>query len=357
MKKRVYIITIHKEPNYGAVLQAFALYKVIERLGAESYLINLSMDYRKLPYTMMNRVLITLKNWIKGYQYCFRKASDFIFRQCPRLIGDFHTVEELNNYPWPMDAIYLVGSDQVWNPGITGSLAPAYTLSFLSERYPNKYAYASSFGNIKNEAQRAAQLDLGALKRFKQISTREEFGVGFLAKHDIHAITSIDPTLLIEDYTFLLQRPVIPENCILFLSLSDTSDINRFVQDVSVQYKLPVKKFYGYLQPQRKKNLKFIDVEEWLKQIASASLVITDSFHATVFSILFNRPFYVYISEPTKIYRISDLLNRLNLQNRIVKSTSEINLTEEINYEEVKARLFDYRKQSLEYLSSIISAK
>lgn len=55
------------------------------------------MDYRKLPYTMMNRVLITLKNWIKGYQYCFRKASDFIFRQCPRLIGDFHTVEELNN--------------------------------------------------------------------------------------------------------------------------------------------------------------------------------------------------------------------------------------------------------------------
>ena len=53
MKKRVYIITIHKEPNYGAVLQAFALYKVIERLGAESYLINLSMDYRKLPYTCL----------------------------------------------------------------------------------------------------------------------------------------------------------------------------------------------------------------------------------------------------------------------------------------------------------------
>ena len=75
------------------------------------------------------------------------------------------------------------------------------------------------------------------------------------------------------------------------------------------------------------------------------------------FSQFYSIALSMYISEPTKIYRISDLLNRLNLQNRIVKSTSEINLTEEINYEEVKARLSDYRKQSLEYLSSIISAK
>lgn len=357
MKKIVNIITIHKEPNYGAVLQAFALYKTIERLGGNPHIINLSMDYRRRPYSWKNRILTVLKNWVRGYYFCYKKAEKFIYKHCPQQIGDFHTVNELKNHPWKPQEYYLVGSDQVWNPEITGSLSSAYTLSFLGDKFPNKYAYASSFGNIKDEQLRATQLDINSLRGFKQVATREDLGVRFLTKLGIPAIKTIDPTLLIEDYSFLIKRPIVPNDQILFLSLSDTLAMNNFVHEVSQKLNQPVRKFYGYLQPQRSKNLQFLDVEEWLAQIASASLVITDSFHATVFSILFNRPFFVYISEPSKIYRISDLLDNLGIHGRIIHSASEIENTPPIDYELVKKKLSTYRSQSLEYLNSIISAQ
>ena len=68
----VNILTIHKEPNYGAVLQAYALYKTIENLGHVPYIINLDMDYRRFPYSLKYRVLLGLHKWMKGYSHCLR---------------------------------------------------------------------------------------------------------------------------------------------------------------------------------------------------------------------------------------------------------------------------------------------
>ena len=91
----VNILTIHKEPNYGAVLQAYALYKTIENLGHVPYIINLDMDYSRFPYSLKYRVLLGLHKWMKGYSHCFALAERFSRKHCPNQIGNFHTTAEL----------------------------------------------------------------------------------------------------------------------------------------------------------------------------------------------------------------------------------------------------------------------
>ena len=138
----VNILTIHKEPNYGAVLQAYALYKTIENLGHVPYIINLDMDYSRFPYSLKYRVLLGLHKWMKGYSHCFALAERFSRKHCPNQIGNFHTTAELESYPWNKDDYYLIGSDQVWNPGITQNLRTAFCFSFLKNDVKNRYAYA-----------------------------------------------------------------------------------------------------------------------------------------------------------------------------------------------------------------------
>ncbi len=165
----------------------------------------------------------------------------------------------------------------------------------------------------------------------------------------------IDPTLLLESYRDLLPRKVEERNEILFLSLSDTSEMNAFAKELSAKTGLPVRKHYGYLQPERKKNKKFLPIEEWLYAIASTKVVITDSFHATVFSVLFGKPFYVYISEASKTPRISNLLDILGIEQRVVTDVDAAIAAPAINYEEVNKRLSAYRESSLNYLKSILA--
>lgn len=101
--------------------------------------------------------------------------------------------------------------------------------------------------------------------------------------------------------------------------------------------------------------MEFLPVEEWLYAIASAKVIITDSFHATVFSILFGKPFYVYISEPSKVFRISNLLDILGIEQRVVNDVDDAIAAPAINYEVVNRRLSAYRESSLNYLKSILA--
>lgn len=355
MKMNVNILTIHKEPNYGAVLQAYALYKTIENLGYIPHIINLDLSYRHLSYNWINKTILSMYKWVKGYSHCFALAEKFSKQHCPNQIGNFHTFKDLVYYPWKEEDFYLLGSDQVWNPEITQNLQNAFCFSFLNDNVKKKYAYAASLGNIKDEEKRKSVLDMKALTKFKRIAVRENFGVEFLQRNGINAIEVIDPTLLLNSYWDLLPRKIVAKDEILFLSLSDTVDMNAFVKKLSAQMNLPIRKHFGYLQSKRNINLHFLPVEEWLYAIACAKYVVTDSFHASVFSILFEKPFFVYISEPSKVFRISNLLSILGLKQRIVNDVTQAIAAPEINFKDVYKKLSEYRLNSMNYLKSILN--
>lgn len=353
--KNVNIITIHNEPNYGAILQGYALYHTIESLGYYPRMINLGLQFRKYPYNLIYRFLVFLRNRIKGYSHCYKIASNFCKKHEQNLIGNFFSIEQLKKHKWPSNDVYMVGSDQVWNPFITGNLLPAYTLSFLPDKCTKRFSYAASLGHIKNENELTQKLNIhNTLDKFTQITVREHFAVDFLAKNAITATEVIDPTLLIDSYDHLLPRKKYNLQQVLYLALGDNDSMDNFASGVASTYKLPLKKVYGYLQPSSKINKKFLPVEEWLYQIACSEVIVTDSFHAMVFSILFERNFYVYISDPVKIFRIENILNKLNLQHRIVNSLDAISVEECIDYSNVHQKLADYRESSLRILKGML---
>lgn len=352
------ILTIHKEPNYGACLQAYALYKKIEELGGHPRMIDLSIDYRHHKYSLLNKILIPVNNWLKGYQHCYDIAEEFSRKYCPNQIGNFHTLHEMESYSWNNDDAYIIGSDQVWNPSITGLLARCFTLSFLDKKVKKRYSYAASFGHIQDRDRVAEQLHIKDLKCFQKLGVREQFGKQYLMDYDIPSTVVVDPTLLIDNYKELLPRSPERRKEILFLSLSDTKDMNNFVNEISRQMQEPVRKIFGYLQPERAINKRFIKIEEWLYSIASSDIVVTDSFHATVFAIIFERPFLVFISAESKEARISNLLISLGISLDRIKRPGEIidmDALSPVDFVAVKENLKIQRKQSVNFLKDIVS--
>jgi len=349
----VYILTIHKEPNYGAILQAYALYKKIESLGYTPKFINLKLDHRRVKKNLVNRITMLLYRFSKGYSRCYGIADKFINQHCPNQTKDFYTFEELNKQEWNKDDIFIIGSDQVWNPSITGRLKYAFTFSFLGNNY-KMYSYASSFGFIKEQIDRIDDKMINAIRSFKKVSVREKFGVDFLAQKGIQATEVIDPTLLLDNYNNLIDNKTEKRKELLLLTLSNKKKMNDFADSISQKTGLKIRKHFGYLQPQRSDNMKFLTVEEWMKAIASSELIITDSFHATIFSILFKKQFFVFLSEPNKVYRIKSLLEKLGIEGHIADPNTSIDLNNVIEYNEVDKKLENYRHESVEFLKSIL---
>ena len=198
---------------------------------------------------------------------------------------------------------------------------------------------------------------MAALKRFQAISVRETFGVEFLKKAGIKSTEVIDPTLLIDDYGNLISGKIEPRREILFLALSDTKAQQDFIDASSNLLQMPVKKLYGYLQPSRRKNRQFATVAEWLKAIAESEIVMTDSFHAIVFSIMLRRPFYFFASAPSKTPRLKNLFKVLGIpMSRIVTSPAQVRAESDINFDEVHQRLRQLRADSLDFLKTTLKS-
>lgn len=354
--KYINILTIHNEPNYGALLQAYALYHTVEQLGYTPRMIDLHIIYRAHSYSYLNRVLMGINNWLKGYNFCYKKSYNFSKKMEPNRIGPFYSYKQLCQQEWESEDVYLIGSDQVWNTEITHNLKKAFTFSFLPKCCNKKCSYAASFGNIKDERERAESLDItNTLKTFYRIGIREDFGSDFLKKYDIESKVVIDPTLLLCDYSHLLDGEIEHSGNLLYLSLGHAPKMDAFTKDVSDKLGLPIELRYGYLQPSKKINKEWLSVGQWLQRIASAEMVITDSFHATVFAIMFERPFYVYISNPSKSFRITNILKKFGLEDRIVNNTSQVDKASKIDYKIVKERIKNLRDESLIFLSQTLS--
>ena len=154
---KVSIITYHDEDNYGATLQAYATYKAVASLGYEPEIINLHMAHRQSLRTLL---LFSLK------RFRFNSFRRKVFKNCTPL---YHSVDELRANP-PASDVYLVGSDQTWNPTISKADAMAYFLDF-GKPETKRVSYASSFGHAVWEDTEFAKKDYvkKLLSRFSDI--------------------------------------------------------------------------------------------------------------------------------------------------------------------------------------------
>ena len=334
------ILTFSQAPNYGALLQCYALSKVLIKMNYNVELVNIPFDYmNSFNYKIRNELL---------YGFVKRFHEQYL----PNSVS-------LNNLDF--DATFIVGSDQVWNIAITKESYLRYFFDFLPNQ-TKRISYAASFGfdewvfNDKNQEIRKL------LNKFSSISVRESEGVKICNEYfEVDSSLVLDPTLLIEDYSELIGNINIKKNLVGYKLNSDKKwrDLLKFIADkkeLTIVDLFPTKiSFFGNLGGF---NRKFLDVPLWLKNIAESSFVVTDSFHGTIFSILFKKNFIVVPSVKSRMGRVKSLLKILNIESRYYNSMDDVYLDDswltEINYNNVFIKLDHYRKLSLSFLKSNI---
>ena len=366
--KKVGIITMHKVINYGSALQAYALQRVIEKLGYDCEIIDYIYpnayhlsQYAKIPFW---------KSWIL---FVIQLLYGFPQKKRIRLFEAFYSRflklsptcyqsrEQLQNNP-PHYDIYVTGSDQVWNPGIYSSLDP-YFLKFAPEG-KKKLAYASSFGVSKIPSY-ADTYYHDSLKNFDAIGVRESNAVDLVySLSGKSAQWVLDPTLLLTKDNWN-EIAILPEEVksvgdryILLYELTPCPYILQLAYYFNKRLNSPIVRICknASVEDKDKSIINITDAGpcEFVGLFAHAKLVITNSFHGTAFSINLERDFYTVTPlRKQNNSRQQSLLKLFHLENRLLVEGVKFPLMENmhIDYMPVLQRLSEERKKSIQFLT------
>jgi hypothetical protein len=369
---KIGILTQPLHTNYGGILQNYALQRVLTELGHDVLTIDREFNSYNRIWVLASIAKSRIKNRIKGDKEVILTKKDikYIAKNSTLFINKHIKLSEVidqdrkiykhfrnNNY----DAL-IVGSDQVWRPGFSPNIYN-YFFDFVEGNDKiRKIAYAASFGLDewvfnKEQTRRCSEL----IRHFYAVSVREESGVklcnDFLS---VQPELVLDPTMLLEQNDYL--------NIIKNESLSTGNGIFTYVLDSSKLKEETIKRVSDFMncdtfnnQPKEdflnpvSENLDdyvYPPIEKWIKSFQEADFVVTDSFHGTVFSILFNKQFIVLGNEKRGQPRFESLLNMFDLQNRMISNVDKISevISEPINYSNVNSILIQKRKESLDFL-------
>lgn len=378
--KRIGIITIVKVNNYGAELQTLALQRKLSLMGYDSEIIdylfykNLLHKREKISrpffsYPLKNRIkewLLPIYENIKiipyRKEYNIRKNgfSSFHVRNTKFSPVCYKSYSELYNNP-PIYDVYCVGSDQVWNPRCYTNLNP-YFLTF-APKDAKKISYASSFG-VKTLPENAKKQYCELLQNLDYISVREENGVQLVK--DVSgkdAINVADPTLLLtkDEWKPIAKYDKVPnEKYILLYVLKDSEYIKNIAIELSRKTGLKVVRICKGAFKQDKKSDNILNItdaapDDFLGLIDKAEMVLTNSFHGTVFSILFEKDFYTIIKRGVENNsRQFSLLKTLDID-RIKYEDESFIESSSIDWTKVNKNLTEFRQKSVDYLNEAIN--
>lgn len=361
-------ITFHASHNYGSNLQAYALQQVIISLGHENKIINLRTEKQKDVYTVFTKrkgLKYVIKNLSHAWYYStlkreYSKFEDFINHKLI-LTKEYTTEAELKNAALDFDC-YIAGSDQIWNP-VPKDFVWSYYLTFVKKG--RKISYATSFGQLASLGDSATKERIAnALKSFDCISVREQ-----RAADNVKQLAGITPQIVV-DPTLLMNRNqwmdlikdkerIIKEDYIFFYTLFADKDRMNIIKRVSKCTGLPVvtsnfSNQYDIFNP----FIKCYDAGplDFLTLIRDAKLVVISSFHGTVFSTLFNVPFFAI--DGMSDARISTLLTTVGLEDReitIDNVEEKCKCISDIDFNRVNEILEKQRIPSLNYLKDSLS--
>ncbi len=360
--------------NYGSTMQAFALQKTVMELGYGNRIINYvpnkreklaffckssarfvtlkaKIENKKIESKFLNRDEIDLKN---------RKFEEFYENSffLTEMIPVQNQMKSLNN----KYRIFLCGSDQIWNPNY---FKKCNFLDFVSESN-KKIAYAPSIGTTQlteNEKRKMKSY----LDRFDKISVREES-----SKRLIESVVD-KPVQVVCDPVFLLSREKWiekmqlkepEEKYILCYFLCDNPEYQKMTEKLQESLKIKVKiiptNTFGYALGFE--TQKTVGPKDWLSLLYGAEFVLTDSFHATAFSIIFNKSFYVLkrfsdTSPKSQNSRIYHLLNMTGLEDRIWQNTTNVSYIENDIWKTVDEKMKTERETSTLWLKNALEDK
>ena len=284
--------------------------------------------------------------------------DDFLKRNLKLTSKSYRTYEEFEK-DVPKADIYCTGSDQVWNSYWNEGIDYSLFLKFVpKDKF--KFSYAASFGKSEledDEKEETKEL----LEAYDYISVRENAGVKILEDLGFKNCPQVlDPTLLLVDNEWdkYVDDKYKNKKYILTYNLHHDKKIDIYAKELSKKYNLPVYNIsYNWHDIYRSGHLVWCPtVENYLGLIKYAQYVVTDSFHATVFSIIFRKQF-ISIYPELASSRISSLLELVNLQERGISSFDNVDLADKgIDYDKVHNLLSIERGKSDEYINDVLNS-
>lgn len=370
---RIAILTLPLNTNYGGILQAYALQTVLERTGHEACLIErrwrpARLPLWKAPLVYGKRILknvtgrpfpVFYEQKVNREEPIVRQNTDkFISRYIKRrIVDDFSEIKE-SDY----DA-FVVGSDQIWRPKYFNDRIERAYLDFTEGWNIKRIAYAASFGTddweyTPGQTERCGRL----LRLFDAVSVRESSAVGLCREHfGIEAKHMLDPTMLLEkeDYIRLFENANTPKSngTLLNYILDDTPEKTALTDRIAKERGLvPFRvnsKVEDCLAPLSERIQP--PVEQWLRGFYDAEFVVTDSFHACVFSILFNKPFLAIGNAGRGLSRFKSLLGMFGLKDRLIIGCHAYVECKEVDWQNIMSVL-EEKKNGVMFLIDKLNA-
>lgn len=370
---RIAILTQPLRYNFGGILQNYALQTVLRRMGHEVVTLDppryhckwwwqyLIFIFRHIitRYIRKNRDVTVLTEWLHDKETKTLGTNTFKFIDYYIQRKEYRNLrQEIKGSDY--DA-YIVGSDQTWRYRYNRCRILDMFLDFTKGWKVKRIAYAASFGTNEWEGnEETTKTCREDIKNFDLITVRESSGIDICKSvFSVEAHHVLDPTLLLnkEDYMKLEKRTknLDTKDGELYLYILDENEENKkLANDIASSKGMKSFTYHSNLTDcQHQHTLEEhmqSPVELWLSGFDQAKVVLTDSFHACVFSIIFRKQFYLYGNTDRGMARYSSLFNMLGINNRIVKTIKDIKNIQDIDYDIVYDKLRSLQQKSTDLL-------
>lgn len=363
---RIKTITCHDVYNAGASLQAYALAEYLKSQTHEVEIIDYKPDYLSKHYSftvvsnpkydrflLRQMYLITkFPSRYKEFRSGRKQRFDSFSKQYLKLTKRYESYEQLLEEPPEADC-YIAGSDQIWNPLFRNGKDPAFFLQFVPEgKLRISYAASLAVSTINQEDKLRMKF---WLKDFNAISVREKSGVTLLEQIGVRASQVCDPV-------FLLERNVWETFCTASspakgqIFLYDF-DHNQVMEEIAKRLSEEKRCKIVSAFPSKIADSVINDMGpiEFLGAVKEADIILSNSFHATVFSLIFEKEFWVINRKEEINARMKDLLTEFGLTDRLLADVKSLHTAKPIQWEYIRDCIEHQRVKSIEFLKGSLT--
>ncbi len=372
--KKLALLSVHNDPNYGSALQAYALAYAIRREGRDCEYLNYTSVLA--PTSIKAKAKQLVKSLFYKLGLLDRSRSEYsyweteAFAKQRQLFLDFHEkrIPYSETLYDPTTIItanaqydgFVVGSDQTWSPYVTRQKNNIYFLDFV-QKGKLKGSYAPSLGTCQLSEEYVKILEK-KLSSFRYLSCREKQNADYLSKRFSRKVEHVlDPTLLVsrKEWLEVAEPLTMPEDYVLCYILGKKQSISDFAEELGRSKSLPV--YYIVSRPEylvKNNALRNISPGQFITLISNASYVVTDSFHGCLFSFIFQRQFYAFTKRTmadgeVDNDRIKDVLSFLKIKDRLKEDTS-FQISNNIDYSSLEETFSSLYSISIDYLRELL---
>lgn len=368
---KIGILTLPFNNNYGGYLQAYALMTVLKEMGHDVELIYRRENRRSLnwriKYIIKNIIKIVIRRehgpLIPSQEWELRKRGKlmmpFVDAKISPKTTPIYSTAKLYRIICKKNYDYIVvGSDQVWNPNYGQKYVQDFFLTELPLNTPHRITYAASFGLSEALFSEKEQQECGeGINKFKAVSVRENSGVDLINSYGWKVqntpVVVIDPTLLLssEHYLSFIKRQTDVEEQV-FCYVLDRDITTKNILDRVVE--ITKLKSFDIIDTEKWERSDYLmpSIEDWLSGINASKLVVTDSYHGMVFSIIMHKQFIVKVNMKRGADRFVTLLKKLRLEKRMVNEVADVDfaLHSQIDWKSVEKILQEERLNSISFI-------